>query len=63
MTCAEMRMKSLKTAEHLEKIGVQRGDHVSIVAHHTSDVVPFFVGAIAYGAVVSALYSESTASK
>lgn len=63
MTCKAMRLKSLKVAENLEKIGIQRGDHISIIAHHRTDVAPFYVGAVAYGAVVNILYVNSTARK
>lgn len=63
MTCKEMRLKSLKVAEHLEKIGIQRGNHVSIIAHHRSNIAPFYIGVIAYGAVINFLYVNSTARK
>lgn len=63
MTRRELRLKSLKVAEHLEKIGIKRGDHVSIIAQHRSDVAPLFLGIVAYGAVVNMIWSDSTACK
>lgn len=63
MTCKELRLKSLKAAEHLQKIGIQRGDHVTLIANHRSDVPAFFVGALAYGAVVNPLFVNLTACK
>lgn len=58
-----MRLKSLKVAENLGKIGIKRGDHVSIVVHHRGDVAPFLVGAVAYGAVLNFIFVGSTACK
>lgn len=63
MTCIELRLKSLKVAENLEKLGIQRGDHVSIIANHRSDVIAFYVGIVAYGAVVNFVFLDSTVSK
>lgn len=63
MTCKEMRMKSLKAAEYLKKIGIKRGDHITIIADHRTDLAPFFVGAVAYGAVINPLYTGFSARK
>lgn len=56
MTCNEMRMKSLKVAEHLTGVGIQRGDHVTIIADHSEDLAPVFLGALAMGLVVNPLH-------
>lgn len=63
MTCKELRLKSLKVAEYLEKIGIQKGDHVTLLASHRSDVLPLFVGVGAYGAVLNFLDKVATARK
>lgn len=60
MTCNEMRLKSLKAAEYLEKIGIKRGDHITIIADHRTDLAPFLVGALAYGACVNPLFTGFT---
>lgn len=63
MTRRELRLRSLKVAEHLKKIGIKRGDHVSIIANHRSDVAPLFLGIIAFGAVANLIYVNSTSRK
>lgn len=50
-------------AENLEKLGIQQGDHVSIIAHHRNDVSPIYVGVLAYGAVVNMMFFDLTARK
>lgn len=63
MTRSEMRMKSLKVAEHLEGLGVQRGDHISIVVNHRDDLASVFLGALAMGVVVNLLHHEFSVGK
>lgn len=47
-------------AEYLKKIGIQRGDHVSIIAQHRNEVAPLFLGVVAFGAVVNLQYIDFT---
>lgn len=63
MTCSEMRFKSLKVAENLEKLGILRGDHITVVAEHSDNVLPILIGALAMGAVINPLYTGSITSK
>lgn len=63
MTCNEMRLKSLKVAEHLEGVGIQRGDHISIISGHKEDLASVFLGALAMGSVVNPLNCDFSVGK
>lgn len=62
MSSKEMRLKSLKVAENLKKIGIERGDYITFIANNHTDLVPLVIGALAYGAIISPLHVGFTKS-
>lgn len=63
MTCRELWLKSLKVAENLSKLGICKGDHVTIIAEHRNDLAAIFIGTLAHGAVINPLHVGFTARK
>lgn len=56
MTRRELRLKTLKVAENLKKLGLKKGDTISFIANHHGDLVPLLFGSICAGVVISALH-------
>ncbi|XP_065079280.1 uncharacterized protein LOC135702179 [Ochlerotatus camptorhynchus] len=55
MTCAEMKLRIVRVALNLQRLGYQRGDMVTLVCTNTDNVVPVYVGCVAMGLVINPL--------
>lgn len=62
MTRKEARLKSLKVAENLTKLGFKKGDTISIIANHHGDLAPLIFGSIATGVIVNTLHNGFSSS-
>ncbi|XP_053672490.1 probable 4-coumarate--CoA ligase 3 [Anopheles nili] len=54
-TCAEMRLRIVRVALHLRRLGYKRGDFVSLACGNGEDVVPVFIGCWVLGMAVNPL--------
>uniref|UniRef100_A0A182IUG1 AMP-dependent synthetase/ligase domain-containing protein n=1 Tax=Anopheles atroparvus TaxID=41427 RepID=A0A182IUG1_ANOAO len=54
-TCAEMRLRIVRVALHLRRLGFRRGDFVSMACANGEQVVPVFIGCWVLGMVVNPL--------
>lgn len=63
MNCTEMRLKSLKVAQQLDKVGIRRGDYVTIIADDSDNLASVYIAALAMGTVVNPLYTGFTVGK
>uniref|UniRef100_A0A182NF27 AMP-dependent synthetase/ligase domain-containing protein n=1 Tax=Anopheles dirus TaxID=7168 RepID=A0A182NF27_9DIPT len=54
-TCAEMRLRIVRVALHLRRLGYKRGDFVSLACGNGEDVVPIFIGCWVIGLAVNPL--------
>lgn len=57
MTRKEMRLKCLKVAENLQKMGLKKGDTISFIVNHHGDLAPLLIGSIYAGLAVNALHT------
>lgn len=56
MTCAEVRLRSIRVALNLRrKLGLRKGDLVSLVCANSDNVLPVFVGCLTIGLAVNPL--------
>ncbi|XP_055600263.1 probable 4-coumarate--CoA ligase 3 [Uranotaenia lowii] len=55
MTCAEMRLRVVRIALNLKKLGLQKGDHVTLACANTDNTVPVFVACLTNGMPVNPL--------
>nr|XP_019551233.2 4-coumarate--CoA ligase 1-like [Aedes albopictus] len=55
MTCAEMKLRSVRVALNLRKLGYRPGDLVTLACINTDNVVPVYVGCLTLGLVVNPL--------
>lgn len=55
MTCAEMKRRISRVALHMSKLGLRKGDFVSLACGSSENVVPVYIGCLSIGAVVNPL--------
>lgn len=55
MTCAEMKLRIVRVALNLRRLGYRKGDLVTLVCTNTDNVVPVYVGCVVMGLVINPL--------
>lgn len=55
LTCEQLRLSSIRVAQHLEKIGIKEDDVIGLITHHSHFATCFITGCILIGAIVNPL--------
>lgn len=55
LSCEQLRISSIRVAQHLQKIGIQEDDVVGLITHHSHFATCFITGCIVVGAIVNPL--------
>ena len=55
ITCKEQRLRSIRVAQNLEKLGYKRGDIVALVARNGEKMAPILFGCLLIGCPVNTL--------
>jgi long-subunit acyl-CoA synthetase (AMP-forming) len=55
ITCHEQRLRAIRVAQNLEKLGYKRGDIVALVARNGEKIAPVLIGCMLLGCPVNTL--------
>lgn len=55
LSCGQLRISSIRVAQHLEKIGIQEDDIIGLITHHSHFATCFITGCVLAGAIVNPL--------
>lgn len=58
LTCDQLRLSSIRVAQHLQNIGVQEDDVIGLITHHSHFATCFITGCILSGAIINPLDGE-----